>query len=306
MVPRDPPKRPQLGFLYIPPYRVQGISIAGEMTFVQVPELDVCFDIGAAPRLSLASNFVALTHGHMDHAAGLAYYFSQRHFQGMGTGTVLCHPDLEQPIHNIMKAWVGVERQRTPYNIIPLGPGDEHEIKNNIVLRAFETDHTVSSVGYVAIEKRSKLRPEFVGLPQEKLMAIKAKGEEITRILEIPLVAYTGDTAWGTWTEMPEVMNAQILISECTFTEKQDKNRAAVGKHMHVDHILDLLKVCKSEAIILTHLSRRTHIGEARKVLDKVIPASEQERVFMLMDTRFNKRRYEQQLHEAEAAEITT
>jgi hypothetical protein len=51
---------------------------------VQVPELDVCFDIGLCPRIALTSPYVAISHCHMDHVAGLPYYFSQRMFQKIG------------------------------------------------------------------------------------------------------------------------------------------------------------------------------------------------------------------------------
>ena len=53
-------------------YHVIGYSVAGEETVCQIPELDVCFDIGRAPYFCLTSNIVCLTHGHMDHLAGLA------------------------------------------------------------------------------------------------------------------------------------------------------------------------------------------------------------------------------------------
>ena len=86
MLPKEPVRRPQLGFIYAPPYRIQGVSIAGEATAIQVPELDLGFDIGECPRALLSSNVVALSHGHMDHIAALIYYFSQRHFQGWAPG----------------------------------------------------------------------------------------------------------------------------------------------------------------------------------------------------------------------------
>ncbi len=304
MIPNPPARRPQLGFLYIHPYRIQGISIAGEETFVQVPELGVCFDIGRAPRAALSSDFVALSHGHMDHSAGLAYYYSQRHFQGVGTGTVICHPAVEKPIHNVMNAWIDLEAQKTPYNVLALEPDQEHEIKNNIMLRAFATKHTVPSLGYVAVEKRSKLKDEYVGLPQETLVELKQKGTDITQINEIPLVCFTGDTMWGEHFDRPDVLNAKILITECTFLEPGHRGRADIGKHLHLEHIAQIMEASTAEAVILTHLSRRTHIVEARKMIYDTIDKKHHDRLLVLMDGRNNRMRYEKQLAEAEAAQV--
>jgi ribonuclease Z len=300
MIPKEPQRRPQLGFLYLPPFRVQGISIAGEETSVQVPELDLCFDIGKCPRAALACPYVALSHGHMDHAAGLAYYFSQRHFQGMGTGTVLCPAALEQPIHNLMRAWIDLEAQRTPYNVVAMTPGQELQIKPHMHLRAFQTMHTVPSLGYVVIERRSKLKPELVGLPQEQLVELKKKGVEITHELEIPLVCYMGDTMWGVHFEREDVLNAKILITECTFLEQAHRSRAQVGQHLHLSDIVRLLRRSKAEAVVLIHMSRRTNMGVARKIFEQTIPEEDRERVLVLMDGRTNRARLEKQAREAE------
>lgn len=303
MIPHEPPRTPGIGFLYFHPYRVQGYSIAGEETFVQIPELDICFDIGRAPRLSLPSNFVALSHGHMDHAAGLAYYFSQRHFQGMGTGTLLCHPELAPVVENLMAAWVDIERQQTPFNVIAMDPNDdsaEIELKNNIWLRAFKTDHTSRSLGYVIYEKRSKLLEEFVGLPQDKLVELKKQGTTITRILHIPLVAYLGDTAMGDHLLREDVCQAKILITECTFFDKGHRERARVGKHLHVSDLGPWLEKVEAEAIVLTHLSRRTVLNKARNELKEHLSEQMCERIHFLMDTRTNRARYQRQKAEAE------
>ncbi len=78
-------------------FTIAGYSVAGEESIICIPELDVCFDIGRAPRDCLAINHVLLTHGHMDHAAGIAYYFSQRDFQGIKNGMAVVPVALVAP-----------------------------------------------------------------------------------------------------------------------------------------------------------------------------------------------------------------
>src|SRR5687767_2261501 len=95
--------------LGIGPIHVVGYSVAGEETVIQVPELDVCFDIGRAPHFALTSNIVCITHGHMDHLAGIAYYLSQRHFQGMKGGTVLLPRELERATECMLRCWRDIE-----------------------------------------------------------------------------------------------------------------------------------------------------------------------------------------------------
>ncbi len=102
MLPKPPPRDPSLGFLYIPPFRIFGESIAGETTCLQIPELDLGFDMGACPRAMLSSKHLAVTHGHMDHIGALAYYCSQRRFQGMGTAKIICDQRIAGAIQRMM------------------------------------------------------------------------------------------------------------------------------------------------------------------------------------------------------------
>lgn len=303
MLPKPPPREASLGFLYVPPFRIQGVSVAGEATCVQIPEMDVCFDMGLCPRASLPARWVAISHGHMDHVGGLAYWCSQRVFQGMGPGHIICDARIEHDVRAMMAGYVGLERQTTPYNLTALSGEGQIEIKNNIILRAFECEHSAPSMGYVLIEHRTKLKPEFLDYPQEKLRELKDRGVEITRTLEIPLIAYIGDTGPGPHLIREDVRKAQVIVSECTFFEPDHKERARGGMHMHVDDIGEWLRVCECQAMILTHVSRRTHTTFARDRIAAVCGTALARKVFLLMDYKANKERYERQLDEAERLE---
>lgn len=317
MLPGAPAREGQLGFLYLPPYRVQGISVAGEQTVIQVPELDIGFDIGQCTRAILSVPTIALSHAHMDHVGGLPYWFSQRYFQKIGgethmpdavdgkprvpVGRCVCHPEIEPHLRAMMRAWEPLERQRTPFDIVGLAPDADLELRNNTFLRAIATKHTVPSLGFSVVERRSKLREEYRDLPQERLRELRTQGVEITRQLEIPLVAYTGDTAPGDFLVRDEFAEAKIVIAECTFFEPGHGDRARTGMHLHIDDIVRMLPVWKAEAIVLVHASRRTTIGYARERIAS-LAGTHADRIHLLMDHRSNRLRYERQLAAAGAA----
>ncbi|MBK9188476.1 MAG: MBL fold metallo-hydrolase [Phycisphaerales bacterium] len=303
MLPKPPPREMSLGFLYCPPFRIIGESIAGEATCLQIPELDLGFDMGSCPRAMLPSKHLAITHGHMDHVGGLAYFCSQRRFQGMGTAKIICDERIAPAIRRMMEGYVDLERQRTPFDLLPLKPEQQIEIKNNMMLRGFETEHTCPSFGYSVVERRTKLKQEYTDLPQEKLRELKDRGVEITRSLEIPLVAFTGDTAPGPHLIRDDVRKAQIVIAECTFFEPDHKDRAKIGMHMHLDDIAEWLRVLECQHLVLVHVSRRTDMQYARKRLMQTVGEDLASRVHFLMDYRTNRARYEQQFAQAEAKE---
>ena len=294
MVPRPPPPEARLGFVYSAPYRIQGISVAGEQAVVHVPELDLCFDVGLCPRAILPTPTIALSHTHMDHVGGLPYWFSQRFFQKMpGTARCLVHPKMAEPLRRMMAAWVDLERQRTPHEIVAIEPETEFQLRPNVFVRAIEVSHTTPALGFVAIERRSKLRDEFHGLPQDRLRELRAQGVEITRMIEIPLVAYTGDTEPGDFLLREEFRRAQVVITECTFFEDEHRDRAKIGKHLHVEDLRPLLEAWEARDVVIVHVSRRTLLPFARTRIEEIAGKARAESVHLLMDHKANKARLE-------------
>jgi ribonuclease Z len=263
---------------------VIGYSVAAEETVVAIPQLDVCFDVGKAPDQIIPINHVLLTHGHMDHAAGIAYYLSHRNFCGQSPGTILAPENLLGPMREIIDAWGRLDGNKIPGNLVGVKPGDEYQIKPNLFTRVFPTKHSKGSVGYTVIEKRKKIKPEYAGLTGPQIVELKRQGIQIDYPVELPIVTYLGDTQYVDFSQLKYIAESKILIAECTFYETDHSGRAEAGRHMHISQFAELMEKLNNEHIIITHTTQRTPIREVRKLLKDVLSPRKYDRIILFMD----------------------
>ncbi len=264
--------------------RILGFSMAGEETVIAVPEYNVCFDIGRAPREAVTIDNVCLSHGHMDHAAGIAYYFSQRGFIGAPPGRVFLPRILADPVKRLMNVWAEIEGHHSPGEVVAVEPLKDVKLRRNLIVRPFSVNHAGGALGFTLIEQRHKLKPEFHGKTGPQLAKLKMDGVKIENDIEMPIVTYTGDTATGRFIEHDFVRASRVLIIECTFYEKDHKNRASAGRHMHVDDLPKVLEAIPDAKVLLTHLTRRTELRFAKETLKRVVGEAEMERIAVLME----------------------
>jgi len=265
-------------------FSVVGYSLAGEETTVALPELNVCFDAGRAPREIVSIDTLCVSHGHMDHAAGIPYYLSQRTFLGTSPGTVVLHRRLVAHVEALMACWGRIEGHPSPGNLVGLEGGEEAPLRRGVAIRAFDVRHGACAIGFSIIERRHKLKPEFADRSGPQLVELKKRGIAIENTVEVPLVAYVGDTADGPFFDLDHVRNAKLLIMECTFFDPEHLVRARAGKHIHVRDMGGILPRLRNPSILLTHVTRRTDVRAARRILLNHIERQDGERITFLME----------------------
>jgi ribonuclease Z len=257
---------------------IEGVSIAGHESFYKVPAFKCLLEFGRAPDDVVGYSTVCLTHGHLDHAAGLAHHASRRRLTGLPPARVFAPeeaaPDLE--------AWLAISQrlENVDYgaHVTPAVPGESVMLRNDLELKFLPGRHRVPTVGYLFSEIRKKLADELIGRPGEEIAALRAGGAEVTRREEIPLLAYPGDCGPEIFDAAPELFRARILLIECSFVAPEDRDRAREYAHIHLDDIAERASLFENEAIVLTHFSLRYQPEEILEALG-TLPAGVAERV---------------------------
>jgi ribonuclease Z len=257
---------------------IEGVSIAGHESFYKVPAFRCLLEFGRAPDDVLGYATVCLTHGHLDHAAGLAHHASRRRLTGLPPARVFAPeeavPDLE--------AWLAISQrlENVDYGtrVTPAIPGESVLLRRDLQLTFLPGRHHVPTVGYLFSEVKHKLAPELEGLAGEEIAALRAAGREVAHREEIPLLAYPGDCGPEVFDAAPQLYRARVLLIECSFVGADDHERARKYAHIHISDIAERAGLFQNEAIVLTHFSLRYRPAEIRKALD-ALPAEISDRV---------------------------
>jgi len=252
--------------------RIEGRSVSGYATTVALPEYDVAFDCGMAVHDTVQCQMVAITHGHMDHFGEVARHAYIRGMAGMSPSIFHIPASLKGRVEQVMKYWADVQEARmAPFCVKVVGE-EPVKIGKDRFLRSFKTDHRIKSQGYVLVEQRKRLKPEYAGTPGRELGRMRREGIDFEEVFEVPLVAFTGDTRATLYDRVE--FKAKVLIAECTFLEDVSVDEARKKGHTHISELAAKADRFEGvEALVLCHFSKRYSNTEILAALDN-LPAS--------------------------------
>ena len=252
---------------------IEGYSRAAVQTYWRIPELKLGFDLGAQPWSFMGTPTWMVSHAHMDHLVALPVYVARRRMMKMEPPVIYLPEGAVDPMRRILRWFNRLDRGRLPCDLVAIHPGDEIELSRELVVTISETVHTVPSLGFVVWQRRRKLKPQYQGLPGDKIRDLRLGGTDITDEVRVPRLAYLGDSAPAGLDACPAMYDAEVLIMELTFVAPSHrKDKIHKFGHMHLDDFMERTGKFHNELIIASHFSTRYHPNQIRQHVERALP----------------------------------
>lgn len=262
--------------------KFQGLSLSGIRTSIAMPEYSLAFDVAQGYPFNINMKKYFITHGHLDHAAGIPYIISQKAMHNQPIADFYMPQSLVEPLEKIMQLWMEIENHQYQYRFHGLRGDEEIELNANHSVRPFPTVHRVESLGYTLFNRKKKLKPEYHSLSENEMRSLRTSGAVIQELIETPLVSFTGDTQIEFLDSKPWIRKSKVLLLESTYLDaRKSPEHARKWGHTHLDEIIPQLGSIKSERIVLIHLSSRYSMREAAEILATRIPSQDRDRVVL-------------------------
>lgn len=263
---------------------LEGNSSSAVATYIRLKELDLIFDLGRCPMNFIGTNHVFISHFHLDHYFGLPIYISQRWLAGMPPGNIFVPSNGFKQLKHILNRISELDAGKSwTYHMTPVEVGDAIPFRRNLIAHILPGNHSVPAVSYLICEIRNKLKPEYQNLSGREIVELKRKGNTVTNEVQLPLVAYLGDTRGIPSDTHPLLNQCKLLICECTFITPEHRERAKKTKHLHLDMLPSILERFESDFIVLNHFSRRYTPELIKQEVYKRLPESEHSRVHLFI-----------------------
>ena len=209
---------------------LSGASVAARATAFAVPQLGIALDVGRlTPRIA-AQPVVLLSHGHLDHLAGVLAYLNVRaRFHGGVPPRIAAPRGVAEGLLAALAVMPGMEavrkRLRLEDTVLAIAPGDVVRVSGGMAT-AFAVDHGVETLGW----------------------SVRRAGEPR------PCLVYSGDSTVAPFAADLGLLDAAVAVAECTFVGKNRRIAARLARHAHILDWLELAPALRCDRLVLMHL----------------------------------------------------
>lgn len=268
-------------------FDIQGEAISGFASVIALVNDGVCLDIGTVTPASLQCGTVLVTHGHIDHCGALVRHASIRAMQGLPKTRYVFSRHLEPKIKALFAAWSDLQEAEDLSAFVELcaiDPGERLQLRKGLFIEPFATHHRIPSQGFMLVETKEKLRPEYAHLDGAEIGRRRKAGEALTYAAEKVRLAYTGDTKASVLDAEMRVQDAAVLITEATYLSPDHGPEFAQERgHTHLSEVVERLpKLGATTELVLTHFSARYDRDEVRQLVFGAVPLADHRRVSIL------------------------
>jgi ribonuclease Z len=277
-------------------HTLQGFSISGLATYLQVKDLDVVFDLGECPLSAVPLRHVFLTHAHGDHARCVLRHRALRGMLGLpGEATYFMPARIVDAFDRVCRADAAFEGVSDDDYVGPdvRGLSGDRQLvalpwRKDLFVSPFDVEHRgVPSLGYTLKERRRKLKDEHKDKAGKDIAALRKGGVEVNDVVDVPLLTFIGDCEGRSLVEQAHIWDSAVVVIEATFVDVGEEEMAKDKGHTHLSEIgrvlRDLGQERLPERIVLKHFSMKVTREALDAALQREIPAFALPRVSLLL-----------------------
>lgn len=234
----------------------------------------ILFDAGEGVATNLGNEIygpekIFISHSHMDHYAGLLSFIGCR---DSARGDKKKFLEIFYPLGEKMENFIEYLKRTNnnlhfQLNYIPFS--DENcilaELNENKWIEIFKSVHSYDSVNYKIIEKRKRLKKEYIGQNIKELKKSGLTNDQLSEEYFANLFTY-GLDAFDYKKE--DVENCEWLIADSTFLKKEDRDAPVHGS---VEELIPFALENKIKRLTLAHFSSRYSQDEILQYVNKFI-----------------------------------